>query len=69
VHNVTSNPKVLRVTRDAAGWTVQGDRYPRSFVEKSRAIERAVGLAQAQRPCQLVILNEDGAVEAEQSYA
>jgi hypothetical protein len=64
-----SETKVLRVMHDQVGWTVDGDRHPRSYLEKSQAIERARVVADTSRPCRLQILSESGEVEEESAFA
>lgn len=60
--------KIFRVLRDAAGWTVEGDRNPQTFLEKERAIERAERLAQQATPAEVVILGESGEVEENRRF-
>jgi hypothetical protein len=63
-----TNSKTLRVLRDPVGWTVEGDRQPRSYVEKTRAIERAETLARQGPSSRVEILDELGEVEEERHY-
>jgi hypothetical protein len=60
--------KTLRVLRDRAGWTIDGDNRPQSFLEKERAITRAEALARALPSCELLILDEKGAVQERRVY-
>lgn len=63
-----TNAKTLRVLRDPVGWTVEGDRQPRTYAEKSRAIERAETLARQAPSSRIVILDDKGSVEEERTY-
>ena len=63
-----TSEKVFRVLRDAAGWTVEGDRHPQTFLEKDRAIERAERLALQATPSEVLILSEGGDIEENRRF-
>ena len=61
--------KTLRVIRDRSGWTVEGDRHPRSFFDRTQAIARAEIVAQDYKACEVVIADEQGNEESRRVYA